>query len=124
MRPLPVEPLSGMPPSVLGLSVIRGTPMPVVDAGRLLGAIAPRHPARFVTIKTRGRQVALAVDAVIGVRSLDGPLLEDLPPLLAEANAEVVSAIGTLDADLLLVLRSARLLPDFDWTALETRGGP
>jgi purine-binding chemotaxis protein CheW len=38
MRPLPIEPLGGMPGFVQGIAIIRGAPVPVVDAGALLGS--------------------------------------------------------------------------------------
>jgi purine-binding chemotaxis protein CheW len=122
MRPLPVEPLTGMPPFVLGLSIIRGAPTPVVDAGTLLGMADTERATRFVTIKVRERRAALAVGAIIGVRALPMRSLEELPPLLREASADVVAAIGTLDSDLLLVLRSACTVPESVWTALDTAG--
>jgi purine-binding chemotaxis protein CheW len=129
MRPLPIEPLTGTPPFVLGFAIIRGIPTPVVDAGRLLGPsaspstpiIAP-SPARFVSLKLGERTAALAVDAVLDVRSLAAGILADIPPLLREAEEELVSAIGALDAKLLLVLEAARLVPDSVWSALETPG--
>jgi purine-binding chemotaxis protein CheW len=119
MRPLPVEPFAGSPTFVLGLSIIRGSPVPVVDAGRLLGAAEQPRLTRFVTIKVGERRAALAVGAVVGVWSLAATSLDELPPLLREASGDVVAAIGRLDADLLLVLRSARIVPESVWTALE-----
>ncbi|MGH3087763.1 MAG: chemotaxis protein CheW [Rubrobacteraceae bacterium] len=120
MRPLPLEALAGMPPFVLGLSIIRGAATPVVDAGKLLGTDETPPPARFLTLKVGERRVALAVDAVVGVRDLAAQALEDLPPLLHEAGADVVSAIGTLDSGLLLLLRSARVVPEPVWATLES----
>jgi purine-binding chemotaxis protein CheW len=46
-----------------------------------------------------------------------------MPPLLRGANADVVQAIGTLDAQLLVVLRSSRILPEEVWDALTKREG-
>lgn len=118
LRPLPVEPLAGAPPFVSGLCVIRGVPRPVVDAARLLGAQSvaalpsDRPAARFVTVRAGAHQVALAVDAVLGVHAVPPDSLHGLPPLLHEAGSEAVAAIGRLDAELLLVLRSSRLLPE------------
>jgi len=118
LRPLPVEPLAGAPSFVPGLSIIRGVPRPVVDAALLLGAqavaapAADRSAARFVSVRAGAYQLALAVDAVLGVRALPPDALHGLPPLLHEAGAEAVAAIGRLDADLLLVLHSSRLLPE------------
>jgi purine-binding chemotaxis protein CheW len=123
MRPLPIEPLAAMPGFILGLSIIRGTPTPVVDARRLVGADPTYAPTRFLTLKIEDRRVALAVDAVVGIRDLATQGLVDLPPLLHEADRGVVSAIGTLDSGLLLVLRGARVVPQPVWQALKA-GAP
>jgi purine-binding chemotaxis protein CheW len=119
MRPLPVEPMAGAPPYVRGLAIIRGAPVPVVDVARLLGEeaagteVGARVPpsARFVTLKIGERAIALAVDGVVGVRTLAVDALHELPALLRDAEVDAVSSIGTLDSELLLVLRSARLVP-------------
>jgi purine-binding chemotaxis protein CheW len=125
MRPLPIEPLAGAPAFVLGLAIIRGSPMPVVDAGRLLGSSASSSipsispsPARFVSLKLGGRNAALAVDAVLEIRALPAEMLANIPPLLGEAGAALVAVIGALDAQLLLVLQTARLVPDSVWNAI------
>jgi purine-binding chemotaxis protein CheW len=123
MRPLPIEPLAGAPAFVSGLAIIRGSPVPVVDAARLLGAGEGR-PARFVTLQTGGRRVALAVDGVVGVGTIPERSSHDLPPILGDVAAEFVAAIGTLDADLLLVLRAARLVPEGVWEVLDAKGPP
>lgn len=118
MRPQPVHAVAGAPPFVRGVAVIRGTPVPVVDAAYALGEEAS-HTTRFVTLRTADRCVAFAVDHVLGVSRIDRKAVADLPPLLAHANVDVVAAIGTLDAELLMVLRSARLVPEAVWAALE-----
>src|ERR1700722_17876256 len=108
MRPLPVEPLMGAPSFVLGLATIRGSPTPVVDVGRLLGpsassftpAVSPSS-ARFVSLRLGDRTAALAVDAVLDVRSVSSEILANIPPLLREAGASVVSVVGALDTRLL-----------------------
>ena len=118
MRPLAVEAIAGMPSFVQGLAIVRGAPIPVVDAGTLLNG-ARSHPTRFVTVKTGRRRIALAVDAVVGVVDISPGSLDPLPRLFQDASLDVISAIGTLDADLLLVLRSARLVPEEVWAGLE-----
>jgi purine-binding chemotaxis protein CheW len=123
MRPLPIEPLSGAPQFVRGLAIIRGEPVPVVDTARLLGTEETR-PARFVAVKAGARRVALAVDSVLGVRSIPAGSLQELPSLLGDAAADIVSAIGILDAELLLVLHSARLVPEEVWARLDADGAP
>jgi purine-binding chemotaxis protein CheW len=111
LRALPIEPVAGAPPFVLGLAVIRGAPMPVVDSGRLLGTDGSRAE-RFVIVVAGNRRVALAVDHVVGVRAVAPESLVALPPLLNAAESDVIAAIGLLDSELLLVLRNTRLLPD------------
>jgi purine-binding chemotaxis protein CheW len=111
MRPLPLAPLVGIPDFVLGLAMIRGEATPVVDAAALFDTARADEPTRFVLLKVEQRAVALAVDAVIGVRALPADL-QDLPPLVREANPLAIDAVGALDAQLLLVLRGAHLLPD------------
>jgi purine-binding chemotaxis protein CheW len=110
MRPLPIEPMPDAGDGVLGLSVIRSAPTVVVDLGRVLDANAGA-PSRFVTIRTGPRTVALAVEEVLGVRTLDAAALHTMPPLLANAGSTVVS-LGTADRDLLVVLEASRLGPE------------
>jgi purine-binding chemotaxis protein CheW len=120
MRPLPVEPLPGVPRFIRGVSVIRGDTVPVVDAAALLGAEeSHRHPTRLVTVRIGDRRVALAVDAVLGVQAIPDESVRDLVPLLKQTSTDVISAIGTVDAELLLVLQSARLVPESVWALLE-----
>lgn len=117
MRPLPVDPLPGAPQFILGLAIVRGAPVPVVSAAHLLGT--GKAPAtRFVTVRAGERQVALAVDSVLGVRPVAAGSLRDLPPLLRDASAEHVTAIGTLDTELLLFLQSTYLVPEELWAGI------
>jgi purine-binding chemotaxis protein CheW len=121
MRALRVEPVAGAPPFVRGLSVIRGAPTPVVDIAHLFGGCtAPSR--RWVTVKTGTRVVALAVDSVLGVRSVvTASNTEPLPPLLREAMSDMVSVIRRLDADLLMFLNTARIVAE---VLLEHLGDP
>lgn len=118
MRPLPVMPMAGAPHFVRGVSRIRGELVPVVDTAALVGA-GDSQPARFVTVNVDHRLIAVEVDAVLGVRSIPVGTLQHMPPLLRDASDEVVSAIGELDAEFLLVLQGARLVPDAVWGLLE-----
>lgn len=121
MRPLRVEPLAGVSRPVTGVAIIRGSAVPVVDLAWMLAA-EESHATRFVTVHAGSRRVALAVDAVVGVRTIPIGSMHELPPLLAEASSEGIAAIGTLDAQLLVVLRSGRLVPESVWLALEGNG--
>lgn len=119
MRPLPIEPLAGAPPFVLGVSVVRGSAVPVVDAERLLGGAHSTWPTRFVAIRAGDRSAALAVDAVLGTASIERGSWSELSPLLRDASTQVVDFIGTHDAALLLVLNSARIVPPSVWATLD-----
>lgn len=122
MRPLPIEALAGVNRPVSGVAIIRGAAMPVVDLAWLLAG-EESHPTRFVTVNADGRRVALAVDAVVDVRVIPTGSVNDLPPLLQDANADAIATIGTLDAELLMVLRTGRLLPETVWNAFDAEGG-
>ena len=121
MRPLPVEPIAGVPGFVRGLAVVRGIPAPVIDAASLLGGTSVQ-PSRFVTVKTGTRRIALAVDAVVGVIEIPRGSIGALPPLFQGAALEAITAVGTLDAELLLILRSTCLVPDDIWAAIHAGG--
>lgn len=117
MRPLPIEPIAGVPLFVRGVSIIRGVPTPVVDLGIVLGTTGG-VARRFVSLRLGDRQVALAVDEVLGIRDLDASTIRELPPLLQEASKDLLEAIGTLDSQVLVVLRSGWQLPEGVWQAL------
>ena len=121
MRPLPIEPIADAARFVCGVAVIRGVPVPVVDAARLLGTEEEPHPARFVTLRTGTRRIALAVTGVLGIRAIPDEAVQQLPPLLRDAGADVVAAIGRLDSELLLVLRSLRIIPNELWATIEAQ---
>lgn len=123
MRPLPIVPLADMPRFVRGLCIIRGEPLPVIDALALTGEDGLSSPGRFVALQTGPRRAALAVEEVLGVRALPGSLLQKLPPLL-KAEIGVVSAIGRLDGELFLALETARLVPESVWEALQEGAAP
>ncbi len=120
MRPLPTRPVPDMPPFLLGVSIIRGATAPVVSVAQLLGEPATAPASRLVTIKMRGRAVAFAFDAVLGIRSLAAQCLADIPLLLHALDTSSVAAIAILDAELMVVLQSARIIPDAVWATLDT----
>jgi purine-binding chemotaxis protein CheW len=120
MRPLPIERLSGVPPFVVGVSVIRGVPVPVVDAGQLVRG-ERQAVSRLVTMRagdTGERVVALAVTGVLGLNPLPDTALTSLPPLLGGQRRREIIAMGVVDAGTLLVLDCARTVPESVWAAL------
>jgi len=119
MRPLSIEPVAGTPGFVRGVSVIRGAPTPVIDLKALLenGENSATY-GRFVTMKLGERRVALGVDGVVGLKNLDSAQLRELPPMLRDVTGDLIEAMGTRDAQLLVVLRASRMVPDEVWSTL------
>lgn len=121
LRPLPIEPIPGALAFVRGVSILRGIPTPVIDLGAFLGSSAGQ-PTRFVTLRAGDRQAAISVGAVRGVWELDSPTLRKLPPLLHGASNDMIDAIGTLDQQVLMVLRDSWQLPEEVWHGLGDAG--
>lgn len=119
MRPLTTEELAGVPSFIRGVAVIRGAPVPVVDLAALLTGNSSA-PTRFVFMKIDDRCLALAVDAVIGVRALPPRELDTMPTMLLHPNG-AAAGVETHDAALLFILRTARLVPDEVWQAMRHR---
>lgn len=119
-RPMLTEPLAGTPPFVLGLALLRARPTLVLDAHRLLDSGSGTPPTRYVSLRVADttRVIALAVDAVAGVREVLESELEALPDLLSQDD-DARSALGSLDQKLLVLLESARLVPDALWQRVE-----
>ncbi len=113
MRPLPLEPLKEMPPFVVGLTLLRGRPTPVVDGRWLFGGSEARSSSagRSITLAVGQRRVALLVDDIVHIRPLASVQLDELPPLLQKGGDDAVS-LGRLDSELLLVLQHTRLLSE------------
>ena len=118
LRPLRVEPLPEMPKYILGMSVVRGIPVPVLHLGLLFGITDDTRAHRWITARIGGRTLALAVEAVRGIHRLDASVMESLPTLLQSAGA--VESVGTLDDQLITLLRSARLMTEDPWKQIET----
>jgi purine-binding chemotaxis protein CheW len=127
LRPLPLHPVAGAPPFVLGMTRLRGRPTPVLDLACLLGEPATARPTRLVSLRLPERTAALAVTGVEGLRTLPESIVERLPPLLAQAAQADRAAVASLDDRLLWILDAGRLLPDSTWDGLEeepSAGGP
>lgn len=115
MRPLPVQPIAGTRPFVLGISVMRGVATPVVDVARLLGG-RPATVSRFVSVRTGRSPAAFATGEVLGIRPVgDTHGGRANAALLGGAPVRLVAAVGTFGGGPLLVLQSTRLLADEIW---------
>ena len=107
MRPLPIAPLAELPTYILGISVVRGRPTPVIDLGLLFGSTVSRPPTRFVTVHAGPRRVALAVDDVRGIEVIKIDRAEAAP-----GGGAALESLAMHDGSPLLVVRTARLLAD------------
>lgn len=112
LRPLPVQPLRGAPSYVVGLALVRGQPSVVVDASLLLGGGVGTPATRFVSLRTPGQPVVLAVEAVLGIRLVDLDSMQPMPRGLGTHSAS--RALGALDQNLVLSLDVHRLMFDAD----------
>ena len=119
LRVPPVEVLSGTPRFVRGVCILRGFPVPALDTALLLGETRV-EAKRLVAVRSGARTLGLLVESVLGVRTIERETCQDLPPLLRASASDAVSAIGTLDAELLLFFGAARIVPDH---VLEGLGG-
>jgi len=123
MRPMETLPLAGTPAFVLGISVLRGVPTPVLDVSRLLGGGAG-DPRRFLTVRTERGAVALATGEVIGISTVDFESAGGHPALLGGASSRLVAGVDTVGAEPLLLLQSMRAVPDEVWEAAAAAGVP
>lgn len=121
LRPLPLRSVPGAPPPVIGASIIRGRPTPVLDSGMLIGEASRPHHSRLATIRCGERIAALAFEEIVGVRRLLDQDVKDMPPLLRAGDGGAIDAIALLDAELVFVLGRARLVPDEVWTSLQAQ---
>jgi purine-binding chemotaxis protein CheW len=121
MRPLAVRPLAGTPAFVLGVTIMRGVPTPVIDVARLLGG-EQAEVVRFVAVRTERGPVAFATGTVIGIRAAAADPGARDAALIGGAPSALVAGIGRLDAEPLLLLQSMRVVPDDVWMA--AAGGP
>jgi purine-binding chemotaxis protein CheW len=121
MRMLPIESVAGAPPLVRGLCIIRGAPVPVVDATLLFENQSGRCE-RLVTVRTGNRTIAFAAEEVLGVQAIPAQALEQLPPLFR--NVESIAAIAALDEELVFFLHTARVISDDFLVSSGSDGAP
>ncbi len=120
LRPFAIEALADVPPFVRGYAMIRGKPVALVDIGMLLGEAGADHQ-RIVTVRAGKNNVGLLVDAVIDLRVFPPDLLSDMPALFG--SNEAFEAIATLDEELVVFLKAARVISEDVLAKLEEQAG-
>jgi purine-binding chemotaxis protein CheW len=112
MRPLPIEPVAGMPAYVLGLSIVRGYPAPVIHLSALLQGQPAGAITRMVAVRSGERRLLLAVESVRGVERIERVVVDRLPALVEKSSPDAIAAIGNLDQQLYLLLRETRVISE------------
>ncbi|SDS22974.1 chemotaxis protein CheW [Actinoplanes derwentensis] len=116
MRPLATRPLAGPPPYVRGLTIVRGTPSPVIDVTRLLTGITGQIE-RYVAVQAGRGMIVCATGPVIGVQEVQVEPPEGPAALLTGAAKALIAGVGTIGTEPLILLRSIQAVPDEVWEA-------
>lgn len=119
VRAVAVTALPGAPPVVEGVIDYRQTTLPVLNLRRRFG-YPPRAlnlTDRFVIATAGGRKVALRVDAVQDVTSLDQESVESAEGLWALGG--LVAGVVRLEEDLVLIAEMESFLSHTETAALE-----
>ena len=95
VRHQPATPLPGAPASIEGVIDLRGTLVPVVDLGRLLGGEPLRagRRSRIAVAEVDGIAIGLAVDAAIQILAVHGSALGDPPALAVQSGCAATRAV-------------------------------
>lgn len=101
------------PPSLEGLTNLRGTVLPVVNTRSLFGgAPVPADDATRVVILDRGQSIGIVVDRVVSVVSVDPERIEDAASVETSVRSDLLRGVikdqGGLG--LVMVLDAARLV--------------
>lgn len=111
------------PPSLEGLTNLRGTVLPVVNTRSLFGT-APVEPddATRVVILDRGQPIGIVVDRVVSVISVEPERIEDAASVETSVRSELLRGVikDTGGLGLVMVLDAAQLIEqEFAAMALE-----
>ncbi|MFM7348643.1 MAG: chemotaxis protein CheW [Erythrobacter sp.] len=112
------------PPSLEGLTNLRGTVLPVVSTRSLFGC-EPAHPddATRVVVLDRGQPIGIVVDRVVSVVSVDVARIEDAAAVETSIRSDLLKGVikdqGALG--LVMVLDAGRLIEE-EFAALVEAG--
>ena len=108
----PITPVFRTPPSVAGITNLRGEILAVLDPAVLLG-LRPcaRGPgARIVIVEPDDRRAGLLVDGLGPIRDVDEELVVPVPPTAPKAVAAMLEGMASLPERPIGLLDVARLL--------------
>ena len=109
----PLVPLPHAPPLIEGVADLRGTVLPILDLGRVLGRapVADLAHARLAVLEADELVFGLRVSSAVEVISVSVGDVEEVPALAAQAGYEAVRAVvRRADSPPLLVLSLEALL--------------
>jgi purine-binding chemotaxis protein CheW len=91
---------------VCGVINLRGEVLTVIDLGQLLhlSAVAKQGPARYVIVASEKERIALLVDAIEDVVTLDRGELKPIPANFRNVRKEALQGVYPLTNELLIVL--------------------
>ncbi len=114
------------PPSLEGLTNLRGTVLPIVNTRSLFGgAPVPPDDATRVVILDHGQPVGIVVDRVVSVVTIESERIEDAAAVETSVRSDLLRGVIKDDGELglVMILASGRLIEqEFDLLAL-TRAG-
>lgn len=100
------------PPTVRGMTNMRGKVLPVVDLRVCLGLPPVELDAqrRILVIASRGRHIGLLVDAVQQVERIDRDSVQPPPPDVMTSESEYIIGVIQVSARLVILLDADRVL--------------
>ncbi len=100
------------PPTVRGMTNMRGKVLPVVDLRVCLGLPPLELDAqrRILVVASRGRHIGLLVDAVQQVERIDRESVQPPPPDVMTAESEYIIGVIQVSARLVILLDADRVL--------------
>lgn len=107
------------PPCLKGITNLRGSVIPLIDLKNLLEIPENGSAAGKVIVIASGRMTfGVLVDGITGVVSIDESTIES-PESLPRGHAEQVEGVAKLDARLVIILNTAKLIPLTDMSLIE-----
>lgn len=114
------------PPSLEGLTNLRGTVLPIVNTRSLFGgAPVPPDDATRVVILDHGQPVGIVVDRVVSVVTIEADRIEDAAAVETSVRSDLLRGVIKDDGELglVMILASGKLIEqEFDLLALARAG--
>jgi purine-binding chemotaxis protein CheW len=106
-------PLPHAPPHVLGMINLRGSILPVIDLGSLLGVGETAVSASSVVMVAQigEHQVGLLVDAVCDILMVGENMLQE-PPSVGDRVRDFVAGVMTTEQGIVTLLRLDHVMPE------------